>query len=86
MMNKIILFNLSNRVIIVSIGKIFAFITVPFITRILGPEKYGTYNYIIAIASYGALLADWGFLAKGVRDVAKCGHDSAHIVIIISQE
>ena len=46
------------------------FITVPIISKALGPTKYGYYNYAITISSYFALAANWGFLAKGVRDIA----------------
>ncbi|MEX0596630.1 MAG: hypothetical protein WD512_09025, partial [Candidatus Paceibacterota bacterium] len=70
MNNRKILYNLINKLGFVTVGKLLAFFTVPIISQALGPERYGLYSYVVAIAGYAFLPANWGFLAKGVRDVA----------------
>ena len=57
-----------------------AFVSVPIISKALGPEQYGVYNYVIAIAGYAFLPANWGFMAKGIRDVAKTSKNKWQIV------
>lgn len=76
---KGLLFNLTSRLGLVTIGRFLAFFTIPIISRALGPEQYGVYSFAIAVANYGFLPADWGFLAKGIRDVAKLPSKSAQI-------
>lgn len=66
--------------LIVVIGKLLTFITIPIISRALGPEKYGSYNYILAIANYSIILANWGFLARGIREVAK-NPSQSHLIV-----
>lgn len=65
-----IITNFSFRGFFVIISKIFSLITVPIIAQALGPEKYGSYNYVLALATYVTLPANWGFLAKGIREIA----------------
>lgn len=80
MKSKGIISNLFNRLGFVTIGKLLAFITVPIVSRALGPEQYGIYNFVFAIAGYAFLPANWGFLAKGLRDVSKSPNDGWKVV------
>lgn len=66
-----LIFNLTNRLGFVTVGKLISFLTVPLITRALGPEQYGIYSYVVTIAGYAFIFGNWGFLAKGIRDIAK---------------
>lgn len=47
---------------------IFPLITFPWLTRALGPEKYGLVNVANAIIVYFQLLVDFGFLLSATRD------------------
>lgn len=67
--------NIFKRLGVVTIGKLFAFVTIPIISKALGPQNYGVYSLVVAISSYAFLPANWGFLAKGIRDVAKGGEE-----------
>jgi PST family polysaccharide transporter len=67
---KSIILNLTNKLGFVTLGKLLTFITVPIITRALSVENYGLYNYVVTIASYAFLLGNWGFLAKGIREIS----------------
>ncbi|MDN3204674.1 lipopolysaccharide biosynthesis protein [Algoriphagus sediminis] len=79
-MSVIIIRNLFSRVGFVTLGSIVSFISVPIISRALGPNDYGIYSYAIALAGYAFLPANWGFLAKGIRDVAKSPEGGLKIV------
>ena len=47
---------------------IFPLITFPWLTRALGPEKYGAMNVANAIVTYFQLFVDFGFLLSATRD------------------
>lgn len=55
---------------------LFGILTIPFITRILGPEAFGSLGFAIAIGVYFNLFIDFGFLLSGTKRVAEsaCNH------------
>lgn len=63
--NIISLFTLKGAEYIIS------FITLPYLLRVLGPEKYGAITFAQAIVNYGILLVDYGFNLTAPRDIAK---------------
>lgn len=54
-------------------------LTFPYLTRVIGPEGFGTLGYALAIIAYGALLTDWGFALSASQEVARHQDDSEHI-------
>jgi PST family polysaccharide transporter len=72
--------NISSKLGFVTLGKLMSFITVPIIATAIGPEGYGLYNFVVTLGSYGMILANWGFLAKGIRDIAKYENKEIDIV------
>ncbi|MCQ2431297.1 MAG: oligosaccharide flippase family protein [Clostridia bacterium] len=51
-------------------------ITTPYVTRILGTDGLGSYNYVMTIASYFVLLANFGVKAYGNRCIAQVKDDT----------
>ena len=49
----------------------FGFITVPYQTRILGPEIYGQLGFAVAFTMYFKLLFDFGFILSATEEVSK---------------
>lgn len=49
----------------------FNFITIPYQTRILGPEIYGKIGFALAFATYFKLLFDFGFILSATESVSK---------------
>lgn len=47
---------------------LFSLITIPYITRVLGVERYGTINYSNSVVSYFVLLAALGINTYAVRE------------------
>lgn len=81
---KKIFFNLSARVTGNIISKILGFVTLPFISRAIGPEGYGDYNLIITLVSYIAILVNWGYSPYGIRETAKTVNTTSIVNDIIS--
>ncbi len=52
---------------------VFHLITLPYVTRILGPESYGTMSYVLAFVGCLILLTEWGFGYYGVKEIVKLG-------------
>lgn len=50
-------------------------ITVPYVSRVLGPEQVGMYSYTYAIAYYFVLFATLGMAQYGVRLIAETRND-----------
>ena len=51
---------------------IISFITLPYLLRVLGPEKFGAIAFAQTIINYGNLFVDYGFNLTAPRDIAKC--------------
>lgn len=49
---------------------LFPLITFPYVSRKLGPDSIGLFNYIFAIASYFTLFASFGFSLYGTREIS----------------
>jgi len=49
----------------------FGFITIPYQTRVLGPEYFGKLGFAFALMMYFQLLIDFGFILSATEDVSK---------------
>ena len=63
---------------------IFPLITFPWLTRALGPEKYGVINVANAIIVYFQLFVDFGFLLSATRDCSLERNDKKKLSVIAS--
>ncbi|GAE88928.1 flippase [Acetivibrio straminisolvens] len=54
---------------------ILPFVTMPYVSRILGPEGVGLYAYSNSIVSYFVLISLLGIQLYGKREIAKVNHD-----------
>lgn len=68
--NRILLNNVASLGIVQIVNYIFPLITIPFVSRILGPEGFGTINYITAFITYFILVVNYGFDFTGTRKIA----------------
>ena len=50
-------------------------ITLPWLTRTLGPDGFGRLSFCTAINAYLVLLCDFGFNLSATRDIAVHSHD-----------
>ena len=63
---------------------LFNFITIPYQTRILGPEIYGNIGFATSVMSYFQLILDFGFLLSATEDIAKERDDTARVNAIFT--
>lgn len=49
----------------------FPLITVPYVVRVIGPEKYGIINFAQAFVGYFTLIINYGFDLTATREIAK---------------
>jgi PST family polysaccharide transporter len=50
-------------------------ITLPWLTRALGPTGFGRLSFCMAVTNYFVLFADYGFNLSATRQIAVCAHD-----------
>ncbi len=62
----------------------FSFITIPYQTRILGPENYGKLGFAIALTTYFQLIFDFGFILSATADVADNRDNTNRLSAIMS--
>ena len=55
------------------------FITLPFIVRVIGPDKFGLLNFLIAVTTYFILFINYGFDYTATRTVAQNNKNHALI-------
>jgi len=58
---------------------VLALITVPYQTRVLGPEVYGILGVATAVMVYFQLVVDFGFLLSATEEAASHREDKAHL-------
>ena len=57
----------------------FSLVTVPYQTRVLGPQIYGTIGVAIAVMTYFQLFMDFGFILSATEDVSKNRNDREYL-------
>ncbi|MDT0111363.1 oligosaccharide flippase family protein [Listeria booriae] len=62
----------------------FSLITVPYQTRILGPEFYGKIGFSMALIAYFRLIIDFGFILSATADVSQHREDRQRVSMIYS--
>jgi PST family polysaccharide transporter len=50
-------------------------ITLPYLVRVLGPEKYGTVSFVLVIIQYITLLSNYGFTYSATRLISQNRND-----------
>lgn len=63
--------NIFYNSIRVGSNLVFPLVTFPYVTRIMGPETLGLFNYVSAIVAYFILFACLGFPLYGTREIAQ---------------
>ncbi|MBR5137706.1 MAG: oligosaccharide flippase family protein [Clostridia bacterium] len=57
----------------------FSFISVPYQTRVLGPDLYGRLGFAAAFVAYFQLLIDFGFLLSATEDISSHREDKHYV-------
>ncbi|HMS66010.1 MAG TPA: oligosaccharide flippase family protein [Ignavibacteria bacterium] len=62
-----LIINFASKLGVDSISRLIGFVTLPLITRALGPEGYGQFSYLFVILSYFGFFIDFGYLSYGTN-------------------
>jgi len=62
--------NATALALVQCLGYIISFITLPYLTRTLGPEEWGQVAWMEVMLGYFYILTDWGFNWTGVRKIS----------------
>ena len=83
-MKKSLLKNTIYLYLLTFSNYIFGFVTIPYLTRILGPEVFGVLGFAMAFHAYFCLILDFGFLLSGTKKVAEYADDCIELAKIVS--
>jgi len=82
---KSLFINFSTRSFANLFSKLLGLITLPIITRALGPEAYGNYNLVMIVVNYTALpLGLLGLRSYAIREIASGRKDNDYAMEILS--
>lgn len=68
--NRTLLNNIASLGLVQIVNYIFPLITIPFVSRILGPAGFGVINYVTAFITYFILIVNYGFDFTATRKIA----------------
>jgi PST family polysaccharide transporter len=62
---------------------IFPIITLPYLTRVLQPDMYGTVVYLTSIVSFFQVIVDFGFNLSATREIAKHSSKKHYVELVL---
>ncbi len=63
----------------------FPIITIPYLTRVLGPESFGKVNFFLSFVQYFVIFANLGIHSYAIREIAKARNDREKLNKIFSE-
>ncbi len=82
---KRVLGNVASLSILQCSNYILPLITLPYLLRVLGPEKFGLVAFAQALMFYFVLLTDYGFRLSATRRVSICRDNAGELSSIVSR-
>lgn len=68
--NKTLISNIASIGLVQIVNYIFPLLTIPYVSRVIGPEGLGLFSYISAFVSYFILFVNYGFDLSATRKIA----------------
>lgn len=81
---KILITNFSYLSLLQVAGYLFPFITIPYLSRVIGVEGIGELAFASAVVGWMQTFVDWGFASIATRDVSRCRDDLNKTSVIFS--
>lgn len=78
-------FNVVMNIILTASGFLFPLITVPYVSRVLGPANNGIVSWAFTFVSYFTLVAMLGFNMYGTRECAKVRDDREQLSTLVQE-
>jgi PST family polysaccharide transporter len=77
--------NIASLGIVQIVNYIFPLLTIPYVSRILGPSGLGSINYITAFVAYFTLVVGYGFDLTATRKIAANSESKKNRSLVFSQ-
>ena len=75
--------NIFSLSLVESSGYLLPLLTVPYLLRVLGPEKFGLVTFAQAFTQYFVIITDYGFNFSATRRVSVNRHDQIMLSRIV---
>src|SRR5271170_3063051 len=63
---------------------LFPIIILPYLFRVIGPEKFGLISFAQAFVQYFMILTDYGFSVSATKEISLCHENKAKVCNVIS--
>jgi PST family polysaccharide transporter len=81
---KVVVKNFASLSVLQLVNNLLPIITMPYLVRTLGPDKYGLISYAQAIMQYFVNLTDYGFNLTATKDISVNRDDKSKIIKIFN--
>lgn len=76
---KVVMANVTSLSVLQAITSILPIIIIPYLFRVIGPEKFGLIAFAQAFVQYFMLLTDYGFNISATKEISLCRHEHAKV-------
>lgn len=81
--NRVIV-NFFSLSLINGVSYLLGLLTLPYLVRVLGFDKFGAYNFIYVLAQYMLLVGNYGFRFSATRQISICRDDRSKVNTIFN--
>ncbi len=81
---KEILHNIASLSTLQAVTYILPIIILPYLFRIIGPEKFGLISFAQAFVQYFIILTDYGFSISATKEISLCQNEHAKVCKVFS--
>ncbi|MDD5216974.1 MAG: flippase [Candidatus Omnitrophica bacterium] len=80
----VVLNNFASLSVLQAITYLLPIIILPYLFRVIGPEKFGLISFAQAFVQYFMILTDYGFSISATKEISLCQHEHAKVCRIFS--